>query len=214
MIMDLIASEWWYAGYIAALVGYCRLAPGSTVLDVGCGRGFFSHLLWKNQMKVHGIDLSESRIACAREAYSNTGITFEVADFETAHFGASFDCVFVRSFSPYNTDKFRIDREPTRKLLKHLKPGGTFLFIYNSKFSGSSPSWRYHSLADVKDHFDNDPNGRCFFSSRVDARLLGKYAFNPLCTRANALLSRLGGVGGDIIYVFRKPELHSSAGPC
>ena len=201
-------SEWLYYPYISALVAYCGLARGSSVLDVGCGQGFFSYLLWRNGMRVHGIDISENGIACARRSYSNTDLTFEVANIETVEFAASFDAVFVRSCSLYNTDEFRSNRLATEKLTAALKPGGTFLFLYNSKLAGRrSDTWRYHSMADVRSHFLNYQNGRCFFSSRLDAMVFGGYAFNDFFTRANMLVSRLTGVGGDIIFIFRKPEL-------
>ena len=86
-------------------------------------------------MRVHGIDVSESGIRLAQRLSEGPGITFEVADIETAEFPAKFDCVFVRSCSLYNIPEFAISDEVTGKLLKHLKENGTFIFAYHSSFS-------------------------------------------------------------------------------
>lgn len=200
--------EWLYRPYIAALVSYCRLAPGSTVLDVGCGQGLFAHLLAQNGMRVRGIDISEAGIGRARQLYGSGRVDFEVANIETAQFTVPFDCIFVRSCSLYNTDDFLFSDAVTEKLLAHLKPGGTFMFLYNSSFSEpEDDSWRHHSLADVRRHFQDYPDRQCFFSSKIDTWLFGRYAFNSFCTRANTLISRIFGSGGDLICIFRKPEL-------
>lgn len=197
--------EWIYRRYIAALVAYCGLEPGSTVLDVGCGQGFFSYLLWRSGMRVHGVDISEVGVRFARENYAREGITFEVADIESAQFQSPFDCVFVRSCSLYNTPDFSESSWATGKLVTHLKPGGTFLFLYNSNFSGSkNEKWHYHSIGDLEGLFRNHPGGQCFFSSRVDAWLLGKYAFNMFVTNTNIMMSRFAGTGGDLIYTFKE----------
>jgi SAM-dependent methyltransferase len=116
--------EWLYSRYIAALVSYCPLAAGSTV------RAFFRTFCGGTAC---GCAASIARAADLRDG----GIVFEVADIETAQFAAPFDCIFVRSCSLYNTDKFATSDVASGKLLAHLKPGGTFLFLYNSNFSGS-----------------------------------------------------------------------------
>lgn len=59
---------------------------GASVLDVGCGQGFFSYLFRKHGMTVCGIDVSEVGIRAAQNAYGHLGISFVVADIETAIF--------------------------------------------------------------------------------------------------------------------------------
>src|SRR5215831_8391381 len=99
-------SERIYSPYISSLIKSCGLERGSSVLDIGCGQGFFSYLLSKYGMKVSGIDLSESGIRAAKNVYGDLGINFAVGDIETVSFPQQFDCIFVRSCSLYNNDEF------------------------------------------------------------------------------------------------------------
>jgi SAM-dependent methyltransferase len=52
-----------------ALIRNYKLGPGSSVLDVGCGKGFLLHemLLLEPQLRVSGFDISEYGIGCASE---------------------------------------------------------------------------------------------------------------------------------------------------
>lgn len=196
--------QWLYAPYISSLVSFSRLKPGALILDVGCGQGLFSHLFNRCGMRVHGIDASEVGIRMATTLYAQEGITFEVADIDTAVFPTQFDCIFVRSCSLYNTDDFAVRDEVTGKLLKHLKEGGVFIFAYYTVFSERvSPEWRYHSLNDVERHFRKYPNGKLFFCNKIDTLMIRRLAFNPVVTRVNMWLSRVCGIGGDAIYVLR-----------
>jgi len=198
---------WIYALYVSSLIRFCGLKKGASVLDVGCGQGFFSYLFNKYGMKVHGIDLSETGIHAAADIYGRLGITFSVADIQTVDFPEQFDCIFVRSCSLYNTDTFPIHKEVTDSFLRHLKIGGTFIFAYNSNFSSkASPTWRYHSLADLKQHFNDYPNAETFFVNKYTVCFLQKYSFTPFITSLNILLSRVSGTGGELICVLRKPR--------
>jgi 2-polyprenyl-3-methyl-5-hydroxy-6-metoxy-1,4-benzoquinol methylase len=191
--------QWLYRPFISSLISYCGLPRGSSVLDVGCGQGFFSYLFHANGMRVHGVDLSEAGIRVAAELYSTPNLTFEAGNIETANFAQKFDCVFVRSCSLYNTEHFAASDEVTATMMRHIRPGGIFVFVYNSKVGRTNLPWRYHSLSEAKQHFSRYAGASMFFSSRVDTLVLGKYAFSSLVTKINMLLSRLGGIGGEIV---------------
>ncbi len=199
--------EWLYAPYISSLVSYAGLKPGSRVLDVGCGQGLFSHLFHKRGLRVHGIDISEIGIRQAQATYGKPGLTFEVVDLNTTEFAEKFDCVFVRSCSLYNSGDFASRNKVTEMMLKYLKPDGVFIFAFNSTFSSkTSQTCHYHSLSDMADHFREYPNGKIFFTTRIDAWLLRKYAFQPLATRVNTLLSKVLGLGGDLVCILKQPS--------
>jgi SAM-dependent methyltransferase len=205
--------EWLYGPYVSSLISFCRLSRGSAVLDVGCGQGFFSYQFHKAGMCVQGIDISETGIRMAQAAYGHLEISFQVADIHTARFPIQFDCVFARGCSLFNVDSFPSDDSATRKLLRHVKPGGVYVFASTSRFSGrASPNWRYHSLRDAAEHFRTFRCTEVFFSTRIDTLLLRKYAFNGLVTRLNVLLSSVGGIGGDLICVYRKPSEEVASG--
>ena len=201
-------SERIYTPYISSLIKSCGLERGSSVLDIGCGQGFFSYLLSKYGMKVSGIDLSESGISAAKNVYGHLGLSFAVGDIETVSFPQQFDCIFVRSCSLYNNDEFPRNDEVTAKLLKYLRPSGLFMFAYNSNFSSKqSKDWRYHSWSDLKCHFRKYPNAKFYFSIKIDTCVLRKYAFCWPMSRLNMFLSKAVGIGGDLICVFRKGEI-------
>jgi SAM-dependent methyltransferase len=200
-------STWLFAPYISSLVSFVGLKPGSLVLDVGCGQGFLSNLFHESGMNVHGIDISETGVRIAQERYGAPGIKFEAADISTAMFPVKFDCIFVRSCSLHNTKEFAASNDVTSRLMNHLKPEGVLIFAYNTNFSStSSPSFRCHSLRDVTEHFRDSSNCRIFFTTKADTIVLGKYAFKAFMTRINILLSKVCGIGGDIVCVLNKPS--------
>jgi SAM-dependent methyltransferase len=198
-------QSWIYAPYISSLIAFCGLRHGASLLDVGCGQGFFSYRFRKHGMKVHGIDISETGISAAKSLYGRFGITFAVSDIRTATFPEQFDCIFVRSCSLYNTDVFSFKTEVTDNLLRHLTIGGTLIFAYNSNFSSRlSPTWRYHTLEDVQQHFSSHPTAEAFFLNKLTTCLLRTYSFTPFVTRFNSLLSKITGIGGELVCVLRK----------
>ena len=200
-------SKWLFAPYIASLVSFVGLKRGSLVLDVGGGQGFLTHLFHESGMKVHGIDISETGVRIAQDRYGASGIKFEASDISTAEFPFKFDCIFVRSCSLHNTKEFAASNEVTSKLMNHLKPEGVLIFAYNTNFSSkTSPSFRCHSLRDVTEHFRDCANSRIFFTTKADTIVLGKYAFTAFMTRINILLSKVCGLGGDIVCVLKNPS--------
>jgi SAM-dependent methyltransferase len=200
-------SDRTYAPYVSSLIAFSGLRKGQSVLDVGCGQGFFSYVFSKCGMKVHGIDVSETGVRAARDLYGGPRVTFSVAEAQTATFSEQFDCVFVRSCSLYNSESFISQKGVTQNLLRYLKPDGTFIFAYNSNFSSKpSPQWRYHSLSDVQQHFSDFPDPKIFFANRMTIFLLRKYSFTSSATRLNILLSKVTGLGGDLICILRKPD--------
>jgi hypothetical protein len=151
--------------------------------------------------------MSETGIRAAEKQYGQFGITFAVADINTASFSHKFDCIFVRSCSLYNTNSFPFQTEVTSSLLRHLSSTGTFIFAYNSNFSSkSSPTWRYHSLEDAKQHFTSYPGAQIFFLNKITTILLRKYSFSPFLTRINMLLSRASRAGGDLVCILKEPR--------
>lgn len=196
-----------YNQYVSSLIHACGLKEGSSVLDVGCAQGFFSCLFRKHGMKVYGIDISDVGIRMAENMYGHLGINFAVADIETAVFPEQFDCVFVRSCSLYNRSDFPENDEVTDTLLRHIRPSGVLIFLYNSNFSTKrSESWRYHSWEDLKKHFGRYQNSKLFFSIKIDTCLLRKYAFNTVITSANMILSKVFGIGGDLVCILKKSD--------
>lgn len=199
-------KEWIYKYYIQGLVTQSELKSGDTILDAACGQGFFSYLLRNCGLKVYSNDISIGSIRSAKSAYDSLGIHFLVSDILSDPFAIKFDCVFTRSCSLYNDDDFIINHKITDSLLRQVKDGGTFIFAYNTKLNHTpkNKTWRYHSYSDVEQHFSRYTNKKIFFISRMGAILLRKFAFNPVLTKLNMLMSRVFGVGGDLVCILKK----------
>ncbi len=58
---------------LARLVGFTRLAPGSALLDAGCGPGLVAEAFLAAGHRVHGVDLSAEMVRRARERCARFG---------------------------------------------------------------------------------------------------------------------------------------------
>lgn len=100
-----------------------RLAPGTTLLDVGCGIGGSSRILARDyQFDVTGVTISPQQVERAQQL-TPAGVTakFKVDDAMALSFpDASFDVVWSVEAGPHMPDKAVFARE----LMRVLKPGG------------------------------------------------------------------------------------------
>ena len=187
-----------------------KLKPGARVLDVGCGQGFFSGLFSELGLMTRGVDISVEAVRSAERDYASRLARFEVGDVSALPYEGTFDCVFARGLSLYNSDEFAGARQITDVLLAYLKPGGVMIFDYYSKLcpSKKSGSWIYHSLSDVKRHFSSYPGARVYFSLRLETLVFGSWSFCGPFTRLAGLISRSTGVGGELIAFVPRSSLN------
>ncbi|MBQ3064105.1 MAG: methyltransferase domain-containing protein [Clostridia bacterium] len=107
-----------FAARVVAILGQ-HLPLGATVLDAGCGEGYYTGLIAESGYKTLGLDLSKRGIRAAASAAKGKGLDalFLVAGiFDMPIADASLDAV-VSLFAP-------IDE---REILRVLKPGGLLL---------------------------------------------------------------------------------------
>lgn len=102
------------------------VAPGSRVLDAGCGQGRISGALHRRGHEVIGVDVDPVLLAAARE--DNSGPTYLLADLSTLDLGAAgyaepMDAIVcagnVIAFVAPGTEVATL-----RSLRRHLAPGG------------------------------------------------------------------------------------------
>ena len=106
---------------------------GLSILDIGCGAGFFSILLAEKGHNVTGIDLTESMIEEARKLGQETGsaASFLVMDAERLAFADNmFDAVVSRNV----TWNLPHPEQAYAEWLRVLKPGG-ILLNYDAEYS-------------------------------------------------------------------------------
>ncbi|MGA2525277.1 MAG: class I SAM-dependent methyltransferase [Smithellaceae bacterium] len=110
---------------------WCGIKPGMRVLDVGCGTGKTTSLLYEMIQPdgcVVGIDFSETRIFFAKENYGKKkGIEFHLGDFrESMKDLGQFDFIWVRFLLEYY-------RKEAIDIVKNLKmsvaPGGLLCLL-------------------------------------------------------------------------------------
>ncbi|MFZ5864095.1 MAG: class I SAM-dependent methyltransferase [Nitrospirota bacterium] len=129
-------QDHWSRPFAEVLLHHLDLYPGATVLDVACGRGIPAFYLAEQvgpAGEVLGIDVSEHKVACAREVQRQhlPWLRFECLDMR-----------FLPSRVP-NVDRitgnlsvlfFRPNRFNTiRGLVNHLNPGGQLVLTFPSR---------------------------------------------------------------------------------
>ena len=121
-LADSRSAKW--VALVSRLAG-CSL-EGKTVLDLGCGPGFFPCTLGAEGAKVYGIDTSDNMLACARANAEKRGVNAVMLhmDAESLSFPeATFDLVVTRNVTWTLPNPVAAYRE----CLKVLKPGGKLL---------------------------------------------------------------------------------------
>lgn len=125
----------WSTPFAEALLHHLDLFPGATILDVACGGGIPAFYLAEQvgpAGQVLGIDVSEQRIAGARELQRQhlPWLRFECLDMRSL---PSRVPAFDRITGNLSVLFFRPNRfETIRGLVDHLKPGGQLVFTYPS----------------------------------------------------------------------------------
>ena len=193
--------EWLYRPFVRALVRKANLKRGFRVLDVGCGQGFFSSLFADLGLNPVGVDISAEGIRSAERDYGFSGATFERGDVLSLKYIAAFDCVFARGLSLYNSKEFSRSHHITDALLKYLKPDGVMIFTYHTNLCArrKSETWIYHSFSEAKKYFSSYPGATVYFTIRIETLLFGSLAFRIPFTRLCALISRITGIGGELV---------------
>ncbi|MBK8340449.1 MAG: class I SAM-dependent methyltransferase [Flavobacteriales bacterium] len=143
--------------WVEAILNTWSLHPGSTILDLACGRG--RHVRWFNAagMEATGIDISEESIAEARSLLP--GVDLRVQDMREPFAVERFDaavCLFTSLGYFYTIED---DRKVFSAVAAALKPGGRFVLDFMN-----SPL----VLRDLVKHEELEREGVFF---RIDRRL-------------------------------------------
>jgi 2-polyprenyl-6-hydroxyphenyl methylase/3-demethylubiquinone-9 3-methyltransferase len=113
------------------IIGHLAAAGASTVLDLGCGSGWFSQVLWRCGFEVTGVDRSDSRLQTARSRYPDLRLQqHDIVEEPDASWIGRFDAVVAIDV----IDHLTRPRLLIETALATLKPGG--LLIVTSPFHG------------------------------------------------------------------------------
>ena len=126
------------AGGFLAFVG---VAPGTHVLDVGCGTGVLTKALADAGAVATGIDASEPYLGGARQYRSHPNIDYERGDIRRMHFA---DSAFDAAVSTLVLDVLPEVEQVVAEMRRVVRPGGTVA-------SGIHDYWGFSTLNAVMD---------------------------------------------------------------
>lgn len=105
------------------------------VLDVGCAKGNFTEAFRKIGLKSYGIDYSDVAIQMAKENFKKC--EFKIIDaFDPKFKQESFDIIFMRGFSGFNTHNIKWIVELIDKYKKILNKEGCIIYAFSSNYTG------------------------------------------------------------------------------
>lgn len=116
-------------GFIARLVPLLRLAEGSRVLDIPCGRGRHSLALHKLGLRVTGADLSPKSIAHAKQ-FEGEGLEFYVHDMRKPFRVNYYDAVLNLFTSMGYFENVKDELAVVRSAAAAIKPQGLLVIDF------------------------------------------------------------------------------------
>jgi trans-aconitate methyltransferase len=106
---------------------FLQAKAGERILDLGCGTGYLTDKLQKDDTEVTGIDPSPAMITKARQTYPGT--RFMIGSAETLPFTAEFDAIFSNAALHWIKDQ----QPALMSVFRALKPGGRFVAEMGAK---------------------------------------------------------------------------------
>lgn len=142
------------------------IRPGMSVLELGCGTGYFTRELVKTGGRITAIDISEDLLNIAQQSVSGKDVTFIIENaYAMSFLDLSFDVV-VGSSVLHHLDLDKALHECYRV----LKPGG---FLYFTEPNMLNPQIALQkNIPWLKKRFGDSPDETAFFRLLLHKRLL------------------------------------------
>lgn len=174
---------------------------GKKTLDLGCGDGALSYLLWKKGAHVHGIDNSEIAIKYAKEKHKefNTNCHFAITDCSETQFDSNyFDCVICTDVIEHVPEPLKLLNEIKRV----LKPNGYAVVSTPIRFT-NKPLDRMHVAEWFQQEF-KDMVSQIFTDNEF-------YESHPLFWMEFMNRSTINRMFINLLSLFRNPFIKNSA---
>jgi ubiquinone/menaquinone biosynthesis C-methylase UbiE len=173
--------------YVQLLCSFLPDPTNSSVLDVGCGRGYWSKLFHECGVgEVVGIDISYVGLNIARQ--ESPAVKFILANANHLQFeDKTFDMVFCQGLSEFNTYDLSKTRNVVEELLRCLKDNGLFILAVSTNLSGKKRNgWIHHKPNRVVSYLASlgcQIEATYFIDRAVFLRLLGRHSVNSLFSK-------------------------------
>lgn len=128
--------------YFQRVSRFIRVDPGTRILEIGIGTGWFPILCKARGLFCKGLDISPQLVEYARELGRKNGIEpdIEVANIETYPLGREqYDLIIASSVFEHVENW----REAMKKVYEALKPSGVLFFESTNKFSLTSGEFHF-----------------------------------------------------------------------
>jgi SAM-dependent methyltransferase len=176
--------------FLDALSARFGITRGSSMIDIGCGNGFYCDLFAERGLRVLGVDRSEKAIKhCADSPFGGRCEWLCEDAFNTGRDG-QFDFAFCFWFMYFNMfEDPRNGVSAANDLMKVLKPGGKLFFLWHSDLSAVRlPAERFSVMNFTLPQLATFFSGHRLETYAVDSpavacQVLGKNAFNKYVTR-------------------------------
>jgi 2-polyprenyl-3-methyl-5-hydroxy-6-metoxy-1,4-benzoquinol methylase len=135
--MRLEDKERHFRNYLRVLEPHIDIHPGTKILEIGTGTGWFPLLCRKNGLDCRGLEISPQLIEYANEAGKAYGIDphIELGNLEDTDIGRSeYDVIIVSSVFEH----VEYWQRGLKKVYDALRPGGVMFFESSNKFSFTS----------------------------------------------------------------------------
>jgi SAM-dependent methyltransferase len=150
-----------------------HLRPGMTILEVGCGTGYFTGELARSGAEIVAIDVSPELLEIARANYSAPNVRYEIQNaYALMYSDATFDSVVGSSILHH----LEIE-QALREIYRVLKPRGTIYFTEPNMLNPQIAIQK--NVPWVKRRLGDSPNETAFFRWLL-RRLLEKTGYRDV----------------------------------
>ena len=146
--------DFWRDWVVRHYLGTFDVRRGESLLDVGCGDGFWSSLFHEAGLRTTGFDVSPGGIETARAKYPGPEFVVGNVEGDDVLPGEAFDVVFARNLSHFLRDiEGEATNRATARMMRWVRPGGLLLISQYSKRTGEEAngtvSYRASDIARV-----------------------------------------------------------------